>query len=290
MKGRLHVLFLLLGVSLLAGCITAGGEPVGPEVVGSMPRPNSGLNEALSAEEIIERFREAETARGLKAEQGLVFEFNRDIVIEDFDSGGELKRKQTRRFRSYTDNRLPELLLYDGQPPTPEQVEKERRKIEKHKMKFLGTGNPDDPNAKADAHLLMRQIDLYGDHFLPRLLGTGTVQGRPAYILQFLFDPDNRFKDPIVNTALKHMMIKSWIDGEDFHISKLEAELVNPLFAIGGLAGKLDTFKVTALQKRISSQVWVDWKVNAEANGWFLWKSFTVHFRSESTDFKRLEK
>ena len=36
------------------------------------------------------------------------------------------------------------LLLHDGKPPTPGQVEKERKKIVEHKLKFLGGGNPAD--------------------------------------------------------------------------------------------------------------------------------------------------
>ena len=270
MRMLFHVL-LLAGMGELTGCITAGGKPVGPVAMdGDATAVAAG---PLSADEIVERFRKAEKVRGLQAEAGVVYAFDRNILIEDFDSEGKLKRRQTRKFRSFTDNRIPELLLHDGKPPTPEQVEKERKKISEHKLKFLGTGSPDNPEAKGDANLLLRQIELYGDHFLPRLLGTGPVHGRPAYILQFLFDPDNRFKDPLVNIALKHMFIKVWIDQSDFQIAKLEAELINPLYAIGGLAGKLETFTVTAHQKRLTPKIWADWKVNARANGWFLWKT-----------------
>jgi len=273
---------LLLAVLLgFTGCITAGGKPVQPMAPGT--------GEAnLTADEIVKRLRQAEKVRGQQAEAGIVYGFERNIIIEDFDSKGQLKRRQTRKFRSATDNRIPELLQHNGKPPTPEQIEKERRKISENKTKFLGQGNPDE-TGKGDANLLLRQMELYGDHFVPRLLGTGSVHGRPAYILQFLFEPSNSFKDPLVNLAIKHMFIKVWIDQEDFQIAKLEAELVNPLFAIAGLAGKLDTFTVTAFQKRLTPEIWADWKVDARANGWFLWKTFIIHFRSESKGFERID-
>ena len=274
---------LLLAVLLgFTGCITAGGKPVQPMAPGT--------GEAnLTADEIVKRLRQVEKVRGQQAEAGIVYGFERNIIIEDFDSKGQLKRRQTRKFRSATDNRIPELLQHNGKPPTPEQIEKERQKILKNKAKYLGQGNADNPKAKGDSNMLLRQMKRYGDHFVPRLLGTGPVHGRPAYILQFLLNPSNHFKEPLVNLAIKHMFIKVWVDQEDFQVAKLEAELGNPLVAIGGLAGKLDNFTVTAFQKRLTPEIWADWKVDARANGWFLWKTFIIHFRSESTDFKKLE-
>ena len=66
------------------------------------------------------------------------FTYQRDIRITDFDSEGEVERLQTRRFKSFTDNRVPVLVLRDGKEPTPEQVAKEHRNISKTKLKFLG--------------------------------------------------------------------------------------------------------------------------------------------------------
>ena len=126
----------------------------------------------------------------------------------------------------------------------------------------------------------MRQIEKYGEQFEPHLLGTESVEGRPAYVLQFFVKPGKTFKDPIVNLVLHHLIIKVWIDREEFQLSKLEAELANPLYAIGGLAAKLERFKVVALQKRLTSRVWADGEVRAEAAGRVLFDPFTVRFES----------
>ena len=90
----------------------------------------------LTAEEIVERYRVTERSRASAAESGVVFTYQRDIRITDFDSEGEVERLQTRRFKSFTDNRVPVLVLRDGKEPTPEQVVKEHRNISKTKLKF----------------------------------------------------------------------------------------------------------------------------------------------------------
>ena len=173
---------------------------------------------------------------------------------------------------------------------TPEQVEKERKKISEHKLKFLGGGKPEELDSESDANLLVRQIELYADHFTPRLIGAETVEGRPAYVLQFLLNPENRFKDSLVNTIMKHLLIKVWIDKEEFQIAKLEAELKNPLYVIGGLAGKVTSFKVTAFQERLTPEIWADWKVDSQIHGWLLWETYIIRFTSKSSGFKRLGK
>ena len=280
-------LFLALaavGLGLSTGCITAGGK-----AVGELPA-NAGANEGtqLTAVEIADRLRMAEKQRELKTEAGVVYTFNRDIVIKETDGKDKLMRRQTRRFRSFSNNRIPELLRYDGKPPTSEQVEKERKKISENKLKFLGDGKPDESDSDGDANLLVRQIELYGDHFIPRLIGIETVEGRAAYVLQFLLNPEKRFKDSLVNTVIQHLLIKVWIDQKEFQIAKLDAELINPLYALGGLAGTVKTFKLTAYQKRLTPEIWADWKVTSDIRGRILWETRVIRFTSESSGFKRL--
>ena len=278
-----QTLFLAL-LTLCAGCYSAGGKPVG-----LLAALRDFQEKPLTAREIADRVQKAEKARGERATEGVVFEFERDIVIEDFDVKGNLKRRQTRRFQSFTDNRDPVLTMHDGKDPTPEQVEKERKKIRENQVKFLGGGDPTQANVEGDADLLLRQIERYSDRFTPQLIGEETIHGRPTYILQFLFDSNKSFKDPLVNLILKHLLIKAWIDQEEFQIAKLDAELANPLYAVGGLAAKLETFKLTAYQKRLTPKIWADWKVTADIHGRVLWKWSTIHFRSESSGFNRLK-
>jgi len=272
---------LLTAIAALTGCITAGGKPVGALSPTAAPGE---LGLELTAEEIAEQLRLAEKRREEVTKAGKVYVFDRDIVIENFDSKGKLERRQTRRFRSFTDNRVPVLVRYDGKEPTPKQIEKESKKILEHKLKFLGGGKEDEQ----DANLLVRQIEQYRDNFTPRLFGTGTVEGRPAYVLQFLLDEKNKLDDPLANIVLKNMELKLWIDREEFQIAKLEAELKNELYVVGGLAGKVHGFKLTAHQQRLTPDIWADWKVNFQIRGRILWETKSIKFRSESTGFKLL--
>lgn len=275
---------LLAATLAVTGCITAGGKPVEAiEPTGTVGDPGR----ELTAKEIAERLRLAEKRREEVTEAGEVYVFDRDIVIENIDSKGRLDKRQTRRFRSFSDNRVPVLVRYDGQEPTPKQIEKESKKILEHKLKFLGGGKPEEQDVKSDANLLVRQIEQYRDHFTPRLIGTGTVEGRPAYVLQFLLDKENQLKDPLANIVLKNMLIKVWIDREEFQIAKLEADLKNPLYVIGGLAGKVHGFKLTAHQKRLTPEIWADWKVAFQIRGRILWETKSIRFSSESTGFER---
>ena len=282
------ILICLLGLSGATGCLTAGGA-----AVRDLDPEGNEQAVPLTAEEIAARYRATERSRASAAESGVVFTYQRDIRITDFDSEGEVERLQTRRFKSFTDNRVPVLVLRDGKEPTPEQVAKEHRNISKTKLKFLGAqakaGTGGEKKNEADARLIVRQIEKYGEQFEPHLLGTESVEGRPAYVLQFFVKPGKAFKDPIVNLVLHHLIIKVWIDREEFHLSKLEAELANPLYAIGGLAAKLERFKVVAVQKRLTSRVWTDGEVRAEAAGRVLFDPFTVRFESTSSSFEPLK-
>ena len=256
--------FLLAVVVSSSGCLSAGGE-----AVTGLPVQPLGQAEPLSAKEITYRYREAEKKRAQSTEAGVVFAYQRDIRITDYHPDGEVKRLQTRRFRSFTDNRVPVLLLRDGEVPTPEQVEKQQREIQKTMLRVLGDGGRKGGKDEGDARLLLRQIEEYGDQFEPMLIGTEPVRGRPAYFLNFTVLPGMKFKEPLVNLVLHH--------------------LANPLFAVGGLAAKLDRFRVVAEQVRLTPEIWVDAEIRAEAQGRVLWNPFTVNFKSISTNIERMD-
>ena len=137
---------------------------------------------------------------------------------------------------------------------------------------------------------MVRNIEKHRDKFIPHLIGTETINGRPAYILQFLHDPEKRFKEAMANEVLKHVLIKIWIDQKEFQIAKAEVVLANPLYVIGGLAATVTTFKLTAYQKRLTPEIWTDHRVTTFIEGRVLWTPHTITFSSESFDFKPVPK
>ena len=274
------------GLATLTGCISFGGKAVAP-----LTETGAGANNTrpLTAKEISDKALEAEKRRESKTAAGIVFTFQRKIVINEIE--GKKKRLKTRTYQSFSDHRDPVLLLIDGKKPTPEQVEKERKEIHKHQIKIMGSGkSKEDPNRQGDTNLMVRNIEKHRDKFIPHLIGTEAINGRPAYILQFLHDPEKRFKEAMANEVLKHVLIKIWIDQKEFQVAKAEVVLANPLYVIGGLAATVTTFKLTAYQKRLTPEIWTDHRVSTFIEGRVLWTPHTITFSSESTDFKPLPK
>ena len=280
------LMMLALGLATLTGCISFGGKAVEP-----LPEAGGEANQVrpLTAREISDKALEAEKRRQAKTETGVVFTFQRKVVINEVE--GKKERLKTRTYQSFSDHRDPVLLLIDGKIPTPEQVEKERKEIHKHQIKIMGSGeSKEDPDRKGDANLMVRNIEKHRDKFIPHLIGTETINGRPAYILQFLHDPEKRFKEAMANEVLKHVLIKIWIDQKEFQIAKAEVVLANPLYVIGGLAATVTTFKLTAYQKRLTPEIWTDHRVTTFIEGRVLWTPHTITFSSESFDFKPVPK
>ena len=280
------LMMLALGLATLTGCISFGGKAVEP-----LPEAGGKANQArpLTAREISDKALEAEKRRQDKTEAGVVFTFQRKVVINEVE--GKKERLKTRTYQSFSDHRDPVLLLIDGKIPTPEQVEKERKEIHKHQIKIMGSGeSKEDPDREGDANLMVRNIEKHQEKFIAHLIGTETINGRPAYILQFLHNPEKRFKEAMANEVLKHVLIKIWIDQKEFQIAKAEVVLANPLYVIGGLAATVTTFKLTAYQKRLTPEIWTDHRVTTFIEGRVLWTPHTITFSSESFDFKPVPK
>ena len=279
-------MMLALGLPTFTACISFGGKAVAP-----LPEARTGANNTrpLTAREISDKALEAEKRRESKTAAGIVFTFQRKVVINEVK--GKKKRLKTRTYQSFSDHRDPVLFLIDGKKPTLEQVEKERKEIRKHQIKIMGSGeSKDDPEHEGDANLMVRNIEKHRDKFIPHLIGTEIVNGRPAYILQFLHDPEKRFKEAMANEVLKHVLIKIWIDQKEFQVAKAEVVLANPLHVIGGLAATVTTFKLTAYQKRLTPEIWTDHRVTTFIEGRVLWTPHTITFSSESSDFQPLPK
>jgi len=285
MKVAMKVWFVLALTTALitqTGCITFGGEAVTP-----LPESATKNERPLTAREISDKTLEAEKRRKSKTQEGIVYTFQRKIVIKKVE--GEKEHHKTRTYQSFSDHRDPVLLLIDGKTPTPEQAEKERKEISEHQIRILGKStSPENENQKGDANLMVRNIEKHRDKFIPHLIGSEMVNGRPSYILQFLHNPEKPFKDEMANEVLKHVLIKIWIDQKEFQVAKAEVILANPLNVIGGLAATVKTFKLTAVQHRLTPEIWTDHLVETVIEGRVLWTPHTITFSSQASGFKPL--
>ncbi len=236
----------------------------------------------LSVDEIIERTRAAATA---ERPDEVPYQFLREVVIEELRKNGELKKRRTKTYRAYSDGRDQELLLVDGQPPTAEEVESDRKKNRNRQIRFLNREDGDGENKRKE-RLMERNVDLFHEKFTPELLGQELVGDRPAHIIALIPRPDFRLKSRTMDRVLNAMSLKVWIDTGEYQVAKMEARLDRSVSFLGGLVGGLKDLAISVRQKRVGRNQWVDERVEALFHARFLVKAFHFGMNSRSVDFE----
>jgi hypothetical protein len=145
-----------------------------------------------------------------------------------------------------------EIIMMDGSPyrrlvaidgsPLPPQRQKQEDAKERRELLRRRSEAPDDRQARIrkyqanreQDHLLMTQMAVAFDF---RLAGEDTIDGHPVYVLDALPKPDYHppVRDAKVLTGMKGRL---WIDREQFHWAKVEAEVINTV-TFGGFIAKV---------------------------------------------------
>ena len=238
--------------------------------------------QAITAEEIVEKMRDAEMRRESTSKNGLVYTFLRNVVTEDLNSVGETTIRKTKTYRAFSDNRDQVLLKVDGRKPTPKEFEADRKENRKRQRRLLDSGK----KGKGDTEIRGRKFDQYRDKFIPRLIGTEVIADRPTYIIQLVSDPSHKLKSSVVDRMMNQMLTKLWIDQEEFQLAKAEIELIRPISFLAGIAASLRAIKFTIHQKRLTPEIWVDQNVSAFIDVRILLGTFRFRMTSKSSDFK----
>lgn len=241
----------------------------------------------LSAEEIVQRAHETAKKNG---KHDSVYTFLREVIVKELDNKERVAKETTKTFRAYTDEREQELLTINGRDATDEDKEKERQRSRKQKRKFLNA-DPTNPAASGgrEENLMDRNITLFHQKFVPKLLGNETVRDRNAYLIDLVPNPEYRIKHNIVDRIFNNLAIKVWIDHEDFEVAKLEARLLENVAFLGGIAGAVKGIQISVDQARLEENHWVDQGVKALFDARVLWKSFHFGMHSQSSEYQRLE-
>ena len=257
-----------------SGCRTAAVSalPANAEDVQAIP---------FNAEAIMDRVREAEAKRERENHAGHVYVFTRDVLVEDLDANGTVAKSQTKMYRGFSDDRDQQLLLINGRPPNEEQFAHEAKEQHRRRKHFLTDDNSTD-------EIRTKKFDEFRKKFIPHLLGTEDVSGRPAYIMQLVPNPAERVKSSLANRMMNQMLIKLWIDSEDFQASKIQAHLMRPINFLAGVAGSLKTVELTVTQTRVAPGIWVDEQVSGKFNARVLLGNFRFRVESRSRGFHRL--
>ena len=235
---------------------------------------------ALSATEIIDRAQ----VNGKLKETSIdlpVFSFLRKVTITKPTDKNATANPQTKTYQAYSNNRDQTLIKVNGRPPSPKEIEEDREKNRKRQRRFLERNGK-----KGSDKMMSHNMDLYKEKFTPRLIGTETVNARPAYLIQLKPDTNHKIKNGTVDRIMNQMLTKLWVDQEDFQVSRLEAELVKPIGIVVGLIGSIKTIRIRLEQQRLTPQVWTDLKIDADFDIRILTANYTFNMKSRSSGFK----
>ena len=245
-------------------------------------------NPELSAKEIVQRARETAKRKGTHE---TVYTFLREVTVQNLDSREEVGKQSSKIFRAYTDEREQELLQINGREAIAEDKKKERQRSRKQKRRFLNADptNPA-PSGGRKENLMDRNINLFHEKFVPKLLGNEPVRNRNAYIINLVPNPEYRIKHHIVDRIFNQLALKVWIDHEDFEVAKLEAKLLEKVGFLGGLAGAVKGIQISVDQTRLGEHHWVDQGVKAFFDARVLWKSYHFGMQSLSSGYQPLDR
>ncbi len=112
--------------------------------------------------------------------------------------------------------------------------------------------------------------------------------GRTSYVLSFEPKgsrlPEKRRIDRLVN----QLRGKLWVDKEDSEITRVEAQIIEPVKMWGGLLATIRTFAMSFTQTKVEESIWLPVRFDLRIEGRVFIKSFNEHQVSESSGFKRI--
>jgi hypothetical protein len=281
-RAMMVLAILCTSLLILTGCQSTAKVELLPRDLKTLKALEAAGEHVITTEEIFEKIRDAEKRRETKSKDGLVFTFLRKVIIEDLNSESEVEKRKTKTYRAFSDNSDQVLLLLNGRKPTQKEIEANRKENRKRQRQFLNS----ETDGKGDPELRGRKFDFYRDKFVPRLISTETIAGRPAYIVQFVPDPSHKLENAIVDRMMNQMLVKAWIDQEEFQIAKAEIELTKPISFLAGIAASLREIKFTIRQKRMTPEIWVDQKVSGTFDVRILFGTYRFRMNSVSTEFR----
>ena len=188
-----------------------------------------------------------------------------------------------------------ELVEVDGRPATEaekrragEEDEKDRKKrierkaaAEARQAKRV-SGDEDDPLVGR-----RRLSELIG-RFMIQVVGEETVEGRPAYILDFEPDPASPPAKSLGDRALYSLAGRALIDAVDFQVRSVVAHLTKPVKVAGGIAAHVKQGEIVYSGQPLGKDLWFPCVVELRLTGkTALFFRLDTSFRFEFANLKR---
>jgi hypothetical protein len=188
-----------------------------------------------------------------------------------------------------------ELVEIDGRPATEDEKQKASEEDGRSRKKRLVekaagearraekvSGEEDDPLVGR-----RRLSELIG-RFVIRVAGEETVEGRPAYVLDFSPDPTAAPAKSLGDRALNALAGRALIDAVDFQVRSVVAHLTRPVKVAGGLAVNVKEAEIVYAGQPLGENLWFPCVVELRLTGkTALFFRLDTSFRFEFANLRR---
>ena len=188
-----------------------------------------------------------------------------------------------------------ELVEVEGRPATGDEKLKAAEEDEKGRKRRLVekaagearqadkiSGDEDDPLVGR-----RRLSELIG-RFIIRVVGEETVEGRPAYVLDFWPDPSAPPAKSLGDRALNALAGRVLIDAVDFQVRSVVAHLTKPVKVAGGIAANVKEAEIVYTGQPLGGDLWFPCVVELRLTGkTALFFRLDTSFRFEFANLRR---
>lgn len=214
-------------------------------------------------------------------------------VTRDLDSKGKVKETRTELYEVLPlgGKEYRHLLEKNGKPLPPNEAKREQEKLDK----AVAEANRLTPaerakreaardKEKAKEQERLKSIPLAFDF---QLLGQPTLNSRPAY--EILATPKSGYRGPYDN-LLRNVRGKFWIDQQDYHWARVEAEALDTI-SVGWVLARLAKGTTIMFEEtRVNNEIWLPKRVEAKAAARLaLLKKFNVEQEVSFSDYRKYQ-
>ncbi len=225
--------------------------------------------------------------------------FDQREVKITWGEGGRAKEVVSRLFYVLSGDGETEgsrdLVEVDGRPASEDEKRKAREEDEKGRKRRVEqkaaaeARRTERVSADEDDPLVgpRRLSELIG-RFVIRVVGEETVEGRPAYVLEFSPDPAAPPAKTLGDRALYALAGRALIDAVDFQVRSIVAHLTKPVKVAGGIAANVKDAEIIYTGQPLGGDLWFPCVVELRLTGkTALFFRLDTSFRFEFANLKR---
>lgn len=188
------------------------------------------------------------------------------ITKREFDKSGVLKEKDSETYELifHEGRQVGKLVVKNGKPLSPEESEKEQRRVEKliadiDKEKAKREKKAEEARAKGKSEDDEDSVTIADVLRSSRFVNPRRETFRHQDVIVFDFEPRPEYKPKnLVEKLMQKMTGVMWVDATDKEIVRIEARLIDSFKVAGGLLASLKSGAAFVIeQDRFNDEVWM---------------------------------